>query len=324
MEAFGLINYALFILILVGIYGLMALGLNMQWGLGGLFNAGVAGFFAIGAYTSAILTGPDQPSSLGGFGLPVPAGWAGAMLLAGLLAWPIGRICLRLRSDYLAIATIGVAEIIRLFMRSEDWLTGGVRGLTGLPRPFGELPYLASQLAYLTIVLMLVALAYWLVERQLRSPWGRMMRAIRDNEVAAAAMGKQVDRRRLEAFVLGSVLMGLAGALFVHFNRSITPEAIDPLLVTFLVWIMLILGGSGNNRGALLGALIIWLIWSLSELLTDQLPTELAIQAKYARLFLIGLALQLVLRFRPEGLLPEERRMPPPPPEPPTTEPSSR
>ncbi|AUN95951.1 branched-chain amino acid ABC transporter permease [Pseudazoarcus pumilus] len=308
MDAFGLANYALFILVLVGIYGLMALGLNVQWGLGGLFNAGIAGFFAIGAYASAILTSPALPGRVGGFELPVAVGWVGAMALAALLAWPIGRVCLRLRSDYLAIATIGVAEIIRLAVRSEDWLTGGVRGISGIPRPFGELPYFASQLAYLALVAAAVLLAYVLVERQLRSPWGRMMRAIRDNEAAAAAMGKHVESRRLEAFVLGSALMGLAGALFVHFNRSITPEAIDPMIVTFLVWIMLILGGSGNNRGALLGALVIWLIWSLSELLTDRLPTEIAIQAKYARMFLIGLALQLVLRFRPEGILPEERR----------------
>lgn len=301
----GLLNYALFILVLVGIYGLMSLGLNVQWGLAGLFNAGIAGFFAIGAYTSAILTSPDVAGRVGGFGLPVLAGWTGAMALSVALAWPIGRVCLRLRSDYLAIATIGVAEIIRLVARSEDWLTGGVRGISGIPRPFGDLPYLASQFAYLTIVVVVVVIAYLLIERQLNAPWGRMMRAIRDNETAAAAMGKRVDQRRLEAFILGSALMGLAGALFVHFNRSITPEAIDPMIVTFLVWIMLILGGSGNNRGALLGALLIWLIWSMSELLTDLLPTEIAIQAKYGRMFLIGLALQLVLRFRPEGLLAE-------------------
>jgi len=308
MDALGLLNYALFILILAGIYGLMALGLNVQWGLTGLFNAGIAGFFAIGAYASAILTGPAVAGRVGGFALPVPAGWLAAMALAALLAWPIGRVCLRLRSDYLAIATIGVAEIIRLTIRSEDWLTGGVRGIAGVPRPFGDLPYLTAQLAYLALVLAVVVVAYRMMERQLHSPWGRMMRAIRDNEAAAAAMGKHVERRRLEAFVLGSALMGLAGALFAHLNRSITPDAIDPMIVTFLVWIMLILGGSGNNRGALLGALVIWLIWSLSELATDRLPTEVAIQAKYARMFLIGLALQLVLRFRPDGLLPEARR----------------
>src|SRR5690606_2342394 len=162
---FGLLNYALFILVLVGIYGLMTLGLNMQWGLAGLFNAGIAGFFAIGAYTTAILTSPDVAGRVGGFGLPTAVGWCAAMLLSAALAWPIGRVGLRLRSDYLAIATIGVAEIIRLVARSEDWLTGGVRGISGIPRPFGELPYLASQFAYLALVLAVVVVAWMLVER---------------------------------------------------------------------------------------------------------------------------------------------------------------
>jgi branched-chain amino acid transport system permease protein len=164
---------------------------------------------------------------------------------------------------------------------------------------------LTANLGYLAIVLVLLALCWLAVERQLRAPWGRMMRAIRDNEIAAQAMGKDVAARRLQAFVFGAALMGLGGALFAHFNRSITPEAVDPMVATFLIWIMLILGGSGNNRGALLGVVVVWSIWSLSELLTDRLPPEYAIQAKYLRIFIIGLALQLVLRFRPEGLLPE-------------------
>lgn len=311
MDLLGLANYAVFVAILVCIYALLALGLNIQWGFTGLFNAGIAGFFAVGAYTSAILTGLPASARLGGFELPLLAGWAGAMIAAALIAWPIGKICLRFRADYLAIATLGIAEIIRLVIRSEDWLTGGVRGVTGVPRPFGELDYMPSQLAYLAIVAGLLLLAYVLVERQLQSPWGRMMRAIRDNELAAAAMGKRVDARRLEAFVFGAALMGLAGALFAHFNRSITPEAIDPMIATFLIWIMLILGGAGNNRGAILGAAVIWLIWSVSELLTDRLPAELAVQAKYVRVFIIGLALQLVLRFRPEGILPERQPGPP-------------
>ncbi len=314
MDLLGLANYAVFVAILIGIYGLLALGLNIQWGLSGLFNAGIAGFFAVGAYTSAILTGVPAAGRVGGFEWPLLAGWAAAMAAAALIAWPIGKVCLRFRSDYLAIATIGVAEIIRLVIRTEGWLTGGVRGVTGVPRPFGDLDYMPSQLAYLALVAVLVVAAYLLVERQLKAPWGRMMRAIRDNEHAAAAMGKDVAARRLQAFVFGSALMGLAGALFVHFNRSITPEAIDPMIATFLIWIMLILGGAGNNRGALLGAALIWLVWSVSELLTDRLPTEIAIQAKYVRVFLIGLTLQLVLRFRPAGLLPERRAGGAPPP----------
>jgi branched-chain amino acid transport system permease protein len=229
----------------------------------------------------------------------------GAMLVTSILAWPIGKICLRFRSDYLAIVSIGFAEAIRLVARSEDWLTNSARGISGIPRPFGDLPYAQAQWAYLAVAASILLVAYLLIERQARSPWGRMMRAIRDNETAALAMGKNVPYRRLQAFILGSALMGLAGALYVHLARTITPDAIDPMIITFLAWIMVILGGSGNNRGVLLGALIIWLIWSSSEFVTDQLPAEWALKAKYARIFLIGLLLQLVLRFRPEGLLPE-------------------
>jgi branched-chain amino acid transport system permease protein len=204
-----------------------------------------------------------------------------------------------------------VAEGIRLVARSEEWLTNSARGISGIPRPFGDLPYGRAQLIYLGITALILLVAYVLVERQAVSPWGRMMRAIRDNESAARAMGKDVPYRRLEAFILGSALMGLAGALYVHLARTITPDAIDPMLVTFLVWIMVILGGSGNNRGVLLGAIIVWIIWSMSEIVTDQLPSEYALKAKYGRMFLIGLLLQLVLRFRPEGLLPERLRKDP-------------
>lgn len=172
MELTGLLNYALFMGVLIGIYALLALALNIHWGFTGLFNAGVAGFFAVGAYVSGILTGLPAGDRLGGFELPVVFGWVGAMIAAGAIAWPIGRICLRLRSDYLAIATIGVAEIIRLVVKTEDWLTGGPRGITGIPRPFGDLDYLASQAAYLVLVLLVLATVYWAVERQLRAPWG--------------------------------------------------------------------------------------------------------------------------------------------------------
>jgi branched-chain amino acid transport system permease protein len=234
------------------------------------------------------------------------------MIGSSLIAWPVGKICLRFRSDYLAIVTIGVAEAIRLVAKTEDWLTNSARGITGVPRPLGDLPYAHAQLAYLAIAGLILIVIYLLVERQALAPWGRMMRAIRDNERAAIAMGKDVPARRLEAFVLGSALMGLAGGLYVHLARTITPDAIDPMLVTFLVWIMVILGGSGNNRGVLLGAVIVWIIWSASEVVTDQLPAEYALKAKYGRMFLIGLLLQIVLRFRPEGLLPEKLRRAPP------------
>jgi branched-chain amino acid transport system permease protein len=308
MEWITVLNYPVYLAIFICIYGCLAIGLNIQWGYAGLFNAGVAGFFAIGAYTSAILTSSEAVGRFGGFALPFPVGLLAAMLVASVVAWPIGKICLRFQSDYLAIVTIGVAEGIRLVARSEDWLTNSARGISGIPRPFGDLPYAEAQLAYLGITAFILLIAYVLVQRQVVSPWGRMMRAIRDNESAAQAMGKDVPHRRLEAFILGSALMGLAGALYVHLARTITPDAIDPMLITFLVWIMVILGGSGNNRGVLLGAVIVWVIWSTSEIVTDQLPVAYALKAKYGRMFLIGLLLQLVLRFRPEGLLPEKLR----------------
>lgn len=311
MEWLTVLNYPVYLAIFICIYGCLAIALNIQWGYAGLFNAGIAGFFAVGAYTSAILTSPEEAGHLGGYALPFPVGLLGAMVLSGLIAWPIGKICLRFRSDYLAIVTIGVAEGIRLVARSEDWLTNSARGISGIPRPFGDFSYGLAQLAYLGITALILLAVYLFIERQAASPWGRMMRAIRDNESAALAMGKDVPYRRLEAFILGSALMGLAGALYVHFARTITPDAIDPMLVTFLVWIMVVLGGSGNNRGVLIGAVIVWVIWSASEIVTDQFPAEYALKAKYGRMFLIGLLLQLVLRFRPEGLLPEKLRKEP-------------
>ena len=301
----GLIIYLVALLNIGAIYAVMTLGLNLQWGLNGLFNAGIAGFFAVGAYTSAILTAPESPNFLGGFDLPIPVGWLGAMLVSGVVALIIGAATIRLRADYLAIGTIGIAEILRLILKNEEWLTNGVRGITTVPRPVQLSTGLSSELAFLEMMIAILALLYVALERAVNSPWGRMMRAIRDNETAAAAMGKDVDRRRLEAFVLGSMLMGLGGALMSQYYRFIGPEATEPLMTTFLVWVMLIAGGSGNNRGAILGAIVIWAIWSMTELVTRQLPPDWAVRAGYLRIFLIGLLLQIVLQRFARGLIPE-------------------
>lgn len=307
MEWIGLFNYMVFIAILTGIYALLTLGLNIQWGLSGLFNIGIVGFFAIGAYSFGMITGQMSDYHMGGYELPILVGLFVAVALSALFAFAIGKICLHLRSDYLAIVTIGLAETIRLILKSETWLSGGPRGMTGIPRPFGEFSYTLSQIAFLLLIASIVYVVYYVLQQQLKSPWGRMMRAIRDNEISARSIGKDIEAKRLHAFILGCAIMGLSGAVFAMFNRSITPEAMDPIHITFLIWVMLILGGSGNNKGALAGALIVTVIWSVSELITDQLPTEIAIQAKYLRVFLVGLALQLVLRLRPEGLFPEFR-----------------
>jgi branched-chain amino acid transport system permease protein len=307
MDAAGLINYLISLGIMSGIYAVLCLGLNLQWGFAGLFNAGIAGFFAIGAYTAAILTTPESPSYLGGFGLPIVIAWPIAMALSGALAWAVGRICVRLQGDYLAMATIGIAEVIRLAIKNEEWLTAGTRGIPNIARPFEDLlPQPWNGLAFLGVIVMLVIAVYLAAERAWASPWGRTLRAIRDSDVAAAAIGKNVAQFRLEAFVLGAMVMALAGALSAHYFKFLGTTAIEPLMVTFLVWVMLIVGGSGNNRGAILGAAVIWLIWSATELLTNRLPAEWITRSSYIRVLLIGILLQVVLQRFGKGLLPEK------------------
>ncbi len=310
MELVGLASFLVFFLTLAGIYALVTLGLNVQWGFAGQFNIGIAGFWAIGAYTAAILDTPPSPFHLGGFGMPFAVGAAAATLLAALVALAVGRICVDLRTDYLAIATIGIGEILRLVLKNEEWLTNGVRGIAGIPRPFAELGRTGQALAFLAFVLVAIVVVHALLERARRSPWGRVQRAIRDDEPAVLAVGRDVRRFRLESFVLGAAVMGFAGAVHAHFVGFISPEAFDPLFTTFLVWVMLVVGGSGNNLGAIVGAFAVWAIWSLSQFATAYLPLEWAARAGALRVLLVGVLLQAVLLWRPQGLLPER---PPPP-----------
>ncbi|MCW5772386.1 MAG: branched-chain amino acid ABC transporter permease [Rhodospirillaceae bacterium] len=309
MDAGGLLLYLVALITVGGIYAIMALGLNLNWGMSGLFNVGIAGFFAVGAYTSALLTTPPLAAptgaDVGGFGLPMPVGWIASALLAAAVAWVVGRICLRLRSDYLAIATIGIAEIIRLYALNAQSVTGGAFGIKGIPRPFESLPRPYGELALMALIGLLVVAVYLFMQRAYNSPWGRVMRAIRDNEVAAEAMGKDVEAFRLQSFVIGSAFMGFGGALTAHYLKVLTPEASEPLVATFLVWVMLIVGGSGNNRGAILGAILVWLLWTATELITGALPVEWGVRIAYGRMFLVGLLLVIVLQRFPGGLLPE-------------------
>lgn len=308
MELSGLAGYLVFFLSTVSIYAILALGLNVQWGLTGQINIGIAGFYAIGAYTTAILTGGPNPEHVGGFGMPFLVGAASAIVLSGVIALLIGMITVNLRSDYLAIATIGIAEIIRFVFQNEQWLSHGVRGIADIPRPFTDGK--DSGLVFLAVVLVSLGLVYFLVERARLAPWGRVLRAIRDNEDATEAAGKNVRIFRLQAFVFGSAIMGFAGALYAHFIGFISPDAFEPVFATFIVWVMLIAGGSGNNKGALLGSIVVWLVWSGTETLASRLPPEYATQASSARVLLVGVLLQVVLLTRPQGMLPEERPKP--------------
>jgi len=306
-QAYGLSLYVISLLTMGGIYAIMTLGLNLQWGFTGLFNAGIAGFYAIGAYVSAILTTAPTARHLGGYEMPYGVAFAAAMVVAGIIAWGVGKICLRLRSDYLAIATIGIGEIFRLILKNETWATNGPRGVSMVPKPFETLSEPWNHLAFLGIVLVTVALIYVALETARKSPWGRVMTAIRENETAVRAAGKNVENFRMESFVFGCMLMALAGAYTSHYLKFIGPNATDPLTATFLVWVMLIVGGSANNRGAIVGAFLMWAVWSATEIFTSRLPDELAIRTAYVRIFLIGLVLQIVLQKFPHGIFPEQR-----------------
>ncbi|TMJ39521.1 MAG: branched-chain amino acid ABC transporter permease [Alphaproteobacteria bacterium] len=304
-----LFAYAAFFLVTALSYGIICLGLNVQWGQTGLFNVGVAGFVAIGAYTSALLTTPDMAGRFGGFGLPIWLGWIATMLVSGVAAALIGAITLRLRADYLAITTFGIAIAIQLVALNAETVTGGPFGIGFIPRAFGGLEDrpIIFNLANLALVAIVTALLYYGLERLVRSPWGRVLRAIREDEMAAASLGKNANFFRIQAFALGSAIMGLAGAVQAHFIGFIAPENYVSTM-TFQVWAMLIIGGSGNNRGALLGAVLVWALWSVTgAVLAAFVPGEYQARAAALQIVLIGVALAALLVLRPRGILGEEK-----------------
>ena len=284
---------------------------------------------------------PALQGNIGGLGLPVLLSWPVGGLLAAGAGWLIGKTALGLRSDYLAIATLGIAEIVIAVMKNEDWLDRGVKNIVDIPRPvpfevdlqanqtflslvsgLGADPVAASAVAvkllYAVLFLAVLLVLIWLSQAALHSPWGRMMRAIRDNEVAAAAMGKDVTRRHLQVFVLGCAVLGISGAMLATMEGQLTPGAFQPMRYTFLIWVMVVVGGSGSNPGSVLGGFLIWYLWvqvepwgvNLMALATSgmadasPLKQHLVESAAHMRLVVMGLILILVLRFRPQGLIP--------------------
>ena len=385
-------------------YALIALGLNITFGYGGLFNLAIMGLMMVGAMGMTSITAEvnhafwssDQPALIlrallvagiggcvialahivpkrvgvpgrwrfwivlaawfaayiayrvhidpaatlveqgngwvGGLGLPTGFGWIVGGLLAGAIAWIIGKISLGLRSDYLAIATIGMSEIIRAFVKNMDWLTHGTLTVTPLHWPV-PLPqyfqahgagitasFIYARGAFLALMIVVVIVAVFLVERAYLGPWGRMMRAIRDNDVAAASMGKDTKSRQLEIFVLGAILMGLGGAMLSTFSQIFDPSGYQPIDSTFLVWVMVIVGGMGNSYGAVFGAIGIYLVWVLSDPISHAIfyqinawstglgwpgIPDIDTRASQMRVFVLGLVITLALRYAPRGLLPE-------------------
>lgn len=385
-------------------YALIALGLNIQWGYGGLFNFGIMGMLMLGGAAVTFISypinaqfwGSEGPLMLGkalmaflagfllvwgalhadrvgikgrwktaltvlawivayivyrsqidpaaayietagggwvgGLGLHPVLGWLFGGVLAAGVAYVVGKICLGLRTDYLAIATIGISEIIRALLKNMDWLTRGTLTVSPIPWPT-PIPqdlqaqgvsisdsFIYARLGFLGLVIVILAIAFFLVQRAYGGPWGRMMRAIRDNHIAAGSMGKNVTRRQLEIFVLGSVLMGIGGAMLVSFQQIYDPGSYQPINHTFLIWVMVIVGGAGNNWGAVFGALLIYITWMISDPVSQWLFTnisnwstdmgwgaipEIQSRASQMRVFVLGVVITIALRYAPRGLIPE-------------------
>jgi branched-chain amino acid transport system permease protein len=304
-----LLGYGAFFLTIALSYAIIAIGLNVQWGQTGLFNVGVAGFVAVGAYVSGLLTTPLAAGRLGGFDLPIPLGWLAAIAAGALLSYALGWMTIRLRSDYLAITTFGFAVSVQLVALNWESVTGGPFGMGFIPRPFASLAGdpLRFGLANLGLVAALLLAVYLVVERLGASPFGRVLRAIREDEAAAVSLGKDAVRFRLKAFAVGGALMALGGAVQAHFIGFIAPENYLPLM-TFQVWAMLIVGGSGNHLGAILGAVLVWALWALSGSVIGALvPAAEQARAASLQIVLIGVALCVILLLRPRGILGERR-----------------
>ena len=321
MDIGGVIDYLVGFAIMAMIYAIFTLGLNVHWGFTGLFNIGIAGFFALGAYTSALLTSPPPDpeqfedfvfgGDLAHYGFldwGIDAwfflGIAAAAAVCGIVALMIGSITLRLNDDYLSIATLGIAESVRLFFLNEKWAANGSKGLYRIPKFLGDLiPAESYDYLYVVVVLVVLAILFVAVQRAARSPWGRVLRAIREDEVTTAASGKYVFHYKLQSFVFGAMIMGTGGALFAHHVRFLSPLTFDPLLATFVIWAMLMVGGSGNNLGAVLGAFVVWGVWAGTQFL----PGIFADSS--FRLLMIGVLIVAIMLVRPGGLLGEWRRM---------------
>jgi branched-chain amino acid transport system permease protein len=285
--------YFMAIGIIALIYVILSLGLTLQYGLTGLINFGHVGFFAIGAYTSALLALK---------GVPLVFSFAAAAALAGLAAWPIGLVSLRLRDDYFAIVTLGFSEVVRIVITSERWLTNGVQGVPGIPRLYDSLGGSVAQLAVLVTVLAITLVGVWIIRRIAGSPFGRLIEAIRDNEEAVQALGKDPARFKIQVLVVGAALAGIAGAFYAHYITYIVPDQFIPL-VTFYVWMAIIMGGVGRVSGAIVGTAILMLFLEGSRFLRDIIPGVSEVDMASVRIGAVGLLLVLFIMYRPQGLM---------------------
>jgi branched-chain amino acid transport system permease protein len=290
-------NYLIAMAVFACLYALLALGLNLVWGMAGMINLGLVGFFGFGAYVSALATTRG--------GVPIVVGLTAAVVLTALAGVTMAMITARLRGDYLAIITLGFSEVVRLTASNEIWLTNGTDGISGIPGPWrGRVTPAAFNVIFLVIAVVAVALVLLVLQRVRHSPYGRVLRAIRDDDQVAAVAGKHVIRFKVEAFAVSAGILGLAGALWGHYTSYIAPEVFVPLITIYVV-LALTAGGTGNNWGAVVGAFLVVFFMEATRFATGWLPGLLPVQVAAVRELLIGASLLVVLRVRPAGLLPE-------------------
>jgi branched-chain amino acid transport system permease protein len=297
-----MLNYALFVLTIAGIYAVLAQSLVLSWGMGGIVNLGLAGFFGIGAYASAMATKWG--------GLPLPVGLVLAMLAAALAGLMVTFSTLRLRDDYLAIVTLGFAEVLRIVANNEIWLTGGSDGISGIAGGVSRADGATFALTWLGIVTLVVVACLLALRRLAASPWGRALRAVRDDQVVAAVAGKPVTRFKAQAFAMSTALAGLTGALFGHFGSYVAPDMFQPL-ITIYIFLAVTLGGNGRPAGAVLGAYLLVPFLELTRFAAERVGGISALQGAALREIIAAVVLLVVMRLRPRGLLPERNQRAP-------------
>ena len=284
--------YVTTILLISTIYAVFALGLNLEWGFTGLINFGHVAFLAIGAYTTAML-------NLGG--CPLVLSVVGGIVMAGLFGLLLGMPTLRLREDYLAIVTIGFSEVLRFILLNEEWLTRGPFGIYGFDRPFQDMiPYQYYNISLLILFVAILIIVYTSLEKLVHSPWGRVLKSVREDETVPAALGKNVFSYKLQSLAIGSAIAGLAGAMLAFYLQYIDPGTFKPV-ETFYAWIIVILGGTASNKGTIVGALILWTLFSATKFINPYLPFT-AHQMGAFRMIMIGLLLMLLMMHKPEGI----------------------
>ncbi len=290
-----LLDYVLDTLVYIGIYGILTISLNLEAGYTRLMNFGKVAFFAIGAYTSALLStnGASFITSM-----------AAGMLISALFGLLVSLPALRLRSDYLAIVTIAFGEILRLFFLNEVWFTNGPMGIRGIPQPLYSVFSSNYILFYLLLVYITLLICYFFAQRIINSPFGRVLKAIRDDEDAVQAFGKNTYLFKIKIFIIGSVMASVSGSLFAHYLAFISPDMFYPT-VTFSVWTMMVLGGSANNLGVIAGAGLVQVFERGTRFLKDFVV--LPVEPSNLRVILIGLLLILFILYRPDGIIKERK-----------------